>query len=66
VRISRADMLGPDGGGFDLALGEILPWFVVLSGAFCLGLVADLPHAGNHGIHPSCVAHPETSFVALT
>jgi len=39
VRIRRADMLGPDGGGFDLALGEILPWFVVLSGAFCLGLM---------------------------
>ncbi|MEO5678640.1 MAG: acyl-CoA dehydrogenase family protein, partial [Acidimicrobiales bacterium] len=39
VRISRADMLGLDGGGFDLALGEILPWFLVLSGAFCLGLM---------------------------
>ena len=38
ARISRGDMLGPDGGGFDLALAEVLPWFLVLSGAFCLGL----------------------------
>ena len=38
ARISRSDMLGPDGGGFDLALAEVLPWFLVLSGAFCVGL----------------------------
>ncbi len=38
ARLGRGDMLGPDGGGFDLALAEVLPWFLVLSGAFCLGL----------------------------
>ena len=32
-------MLGADGGGLDLALAVALPWFLVLSAAFSLGLV---------------------------
>ena len=30
--------LGPDGGGFDLMMGVVLPWFQVLSAAFSLGI----------------------------
>ena len=32
-------MLGTDGAGLDLALQIVLPWFLVLSGAFSLGLM---------------------------
>ena len=39
VRVSTDDMLGDDGAGLDLALAEVLPWFLVLSGAFCVGLM---------------------------
>ena len=31
-------MIGPDGGGLDLALVSALPWFLVLNAAFSLGL----------------------------
>jgi isovaleryl-CoA dehydrogenase len=48
VRVPRDAMLGADGGGLDLALQIVLPWFLVLSGAFSLGImeaVADETHA---------------------
>ncbi len=49
VTVSREDMLGADGGGLDLALAEILPWFLVLSGAFCVGLMeAVTTETGTH------------------
>ena len=32
-------MLGADGSGLDIALGVILPWFLVLNAAFSLGLM---------------------------
>jgi alkylation response protein AidB-like acyl-CoA dehydrogenase len=42
-------MLGPDGAGLDVALGTALPWFLVLSGAFSLGLMeAVVAEAGTH------------------
>jgi alkylation response protein AidB-like acyl-CoA dehydrogenase len=37
VRVPRDAMLGTDGGGLDLALAAVLPWFLVLSAAFSLG-----------------------------
>jgi alkylation response protein AidB-like acyl-CoA dehydrogenase len=30
-------MLGPDGGGFDIMIGAVLPWFQVMSAAFSVG-----------------------------
>jgi alkylation response protein AidB-like acyl-CoA dehydrogenase len=32
-------MLGSDGAGLDIALSEVLPWFLVLNGAFSVGLM---------------------------
>jgi isovaleryl-CoA dehydrogenase len=41
--------LGADGGGLDLALQVALPWFLVLSGAFCVGLMeAVTAESGAH------------------
>jgi isovaleryl-CoA dehydrogenase len=39
VMVSRDEMLGEDGIGLDIALSVALPWFLVLSAAFSLGLM---------------------------
>ena len=42
-------MLGPDGGGLDLALSQVLPWFLVLNAAGSLGFAdAALAKALDH------------------
>jgi alkylation response protein AidB-like acyl-CoA dehydrogenase len=38
VRVPATARLAEDGGGLDAALGAVLPWFLVLNSAFCLGL----------------------------
>jgi alkylation response protein AidB-like acyl-CoA dehydrogenase len=49
VRISRDAMLGADGAGLDIALAQALPWFLVLSASFSLGLMdALLALAATH------------------
>jgi alkylation response protein AidB-like acyl-CoA dehydrogenase len=49
VVVPRSAMLGADGEGLDLALAEALPWFLVLSAAFCVGLMeATVAETGAH------------------
>lgn len=49
VRVGRDAMVGTDGGGLDIALTAILPWFLVLSGAFGVGLMeAVTAETGSH------------------
>ena len=38
VTVNHDAMIGPDGGGLDLAMVSALPWFLVLNAAFSLGL----------------------------
>ena len=38
VRVPPGAMLGDDGGGLDIALDAVLPWFLVLNAAFSLGI----------------------------
>ena len=37
VRVEATDMLGPDGGGFDIMMSVVLPAFSMFSGACCVG-----------------------------
>ncbi|HEV3402249.1 MAG TPA: acyl-CoA dehydrogenase family protein [Acidimicrobiales bacterium] len=37
VPVGTDAMLGPDGGGFDVMVGAVLPWFQVMSAAFSVG-----------------------------
>ena len=37
VLVDADAMLGPDGGGFDVTVGTVLPWFQVMSAAFSVG-----------------------------
>ncbi|PZS19001.1 MAG: acyl-CoA dehydrogenase [Acidimicrobiales bacterium] len=39
AKVAATAMLGADGGGLDLALMVVLPWFLVLSGAFSSGIM---------------------------
>jgi alkylation response protein AidB-like acyl-CoA dehydrogenase len=42
-------MLGDDGAGLDIALAEVLPWFLVLSAAFSVGLMEAV--TAETGVH---------------
>jgi alkylation response protein AidB-like acyl-CoA dehydrogenase len=49
VMVPREAMLGGDGAGLDLALAEVLPWFLVMSAAFSVGLMeAVTTETGSH------------------
>ncbi|MDQ6616882.1 MAG: acyl-CoA/acyl-ACP dehydrogenase [Actinomycetota bacterium] len=49
VAVRRSAMLGPDGQGLDIALAVALPWFLVLSAAFSIGLMeATVAETGPH------------------
>ena len=49
VTVPATAMLGEDGTGLDTALAVILPWFLLLSGAFGVGLMeAATTEAGSH------------------
>lgn len=49
VTVPMDAALGADGAGLDIALGVVLPWFLVLSGAFCVGLMeAVTAESGAH------------------
>jgi alkylation response protein AidB-like acyl-CoA dehydrogenase len=39
VRVNRSAMLGPDGGGFDIMLNIVLPYFQFMSAGCCIGLM---------------------------
>jgi alkylation response protein AidB-like acyl-CoA dehydrogenase len=47
--IPRSALLGEGGAGLDLALAEVLPWFLLMSAAFSIGLMdAVTAEAGDH------------------
>ncbi|MBV9661451.1 MAG: acyl-CoA/acyl-ACP dehydrogenase [Acidimicrobiales bacterium] len=49
VEVSTDCMLGPDGAGLDIAMTDVLPWFLVLNGAFSVGLMESVTEeAGSH------------------
>jgi alkylation response protein AidB-like acyl-CoA dehydrogenase len=37
VVVDAGDMLGPDGGGLDVMIGSVLPWFQVMNAGFSVG-----------------------------
>jgi isovaleryl-CoA dehydrogenase len=39
VMVTRDSMMGEDGAGLDIALANVLPWFLVLNAAFSVGLM---------------------------
>ncbi|MEW2144638.1 acyl-CoA dehydrogenase family protein [Micromonospora vinacea] len=49
LHVPAAARMAADGAGLDTALGAVLPWFLVLNAAFCLGLAdSAVAEAGRH------------------
>jgi alkylation response protein AidB-like acyl-CoA dehydrogenase len=49
VTVDRSAMLGADGRGLDIALAAVLPWFLLLSAGFSLGLMeASIAESTRH------------------
>jgi alkylation response protein AidB-like acyl-CoA dehydrogenase len=52
VSIPRSSMLGKDGGGFDLMINVVLPYFQLMSAAVSIGLMeSSVAKAANHVTH---------------
>jgi len=62
VTVDSAAMLGGDGAGLDIALAAVLPWFLVLSAAFSVGLMeATTAETGAH-LTSTRLAHLDQSL----
>lgn len=54
VVVTEADRLGADGGGFDIMMGIVLPYFQIMSAAFSVGTMAAATRkAAAHGASTS-------------
>jgi isovaleryl-CoA dehydrogenase len=57
VRVPRADLLGTDGGGLDLALTAVLPVFLICSAAMSAGLMRRLAQETAEHLSRTHLAH---------
>jgi alkylation response protein AidB-like acyl-CoA dehydrogenase len=62
VSIAADRMLGADGGGFDIMMGVVLPWFVVLSASCSLGLMEGALRRAIGHVSGTRYAHLGTSI----
>jgi alkylation response protein AidB-like acyl-CoA dehydrogenase len=64
VEIDAADMLGPDGGGFDVMMSVVLPAFSVFSGACCVGLMEATTSIAAAHVSGATFEHLDASTLA--
>jgi isovaleryl-CoA dehydrogenase len=57
VRVGHDAMLGADGAGLDIAMAQALPWFLVLSASFSLGLMETLVALAADHLTKTRLAH---------
>ena len=60
--VGRDAMLGPDGGGLDVALAVAVPWFLVLNAAFSLGLAEAVTTEATAHLTRSRLEHLDQSL----
>ena len=60
--VPESAMLGGDGAGLDLALAEVLPTFLVLSGAFSLGIMEAVTEAAAEHLKTTRLVHLDQSL----
>ena len=65
VRVSAANMLGADGGGFDIMIGSVLPVFSVLIASSSLGLMEAVLEAGCAHASGSKLEHLGSTLAEL-
>lgn len=63
LTVERDAMLGDDGAGMDIALNEILPWFLVLSAAFSVGLMEAVTAETGAHLRSTRLAHLDQSLI---
>lgn len=65
VRLPQTAMLGADGGGFDVMMGTVLPWFSVLNASGSVGMMdGAITRAAAH-VNATRFAHLGTSIADL-
>ena len=65
VRLPQSAMLGADGGGFDVMMGTVLPWFSVLNASGSVGMMEGaITRAAAH-VNVTRFAHLGTSIADL-
>jgi alkylation response protein AidB-like acyl-CoA dehydrogenase len=62
VRVPATAMLGDDGAGLDIALGVVLPWFLVLSAAFSLGVAEKVTAQTGQHLTSTRLVHLDASL----
>lgn len=65
VRIRASDRLGPDGGGFGVMMGVVLPWFSLLNSACSLGLMEAMVQRTSAHVSATRYAHLDSSLAQL-
>jgi alkylation response protein AidB-like acyl-CoA dehydrogenase len=65
VRVAASDRLGPDGGGFGLMMGTVLPWFSLLSSACSLGLMETMVQRTTAHVAGTRFEHLDSSLAQL-
>ncbi len=65
VRVAANARLGPDGGGFEMMMGTVLPWFNVMSASVSVGLMeAAVTRTAQH-VASTKLEHAGTSLAEL-
>ncbi|RQX13205.1 acyl-CoA dehydrogenase [Micromonospora ureilytica] len=57
LRVPSTARMAADGAGLDAALGAVLPWFLVLNAAFCLGLADSAVAEASRHLTRTTLAH---------
>jgi alkylation response protein AidB-like acyl-CoA dehydrogenase len=64
VRIEATAQLGDDGKGLDIALEAALPWFLVLSAAFALGVMEAVTSDSLNHVTSTALEHLGTTLIS--
>jgi alkylation response protein AidB-like acyl-CoA dehydrogenase len=65
VTVGPEAMLGPDGGGFDVMMGIVLPWFALMSAASCAGIMEAATAATAGHVSGARLAHQDQALADL-
>jgi alkylation response protein AidB-like acyl-CoA dehydrogenase len=65
VRIAESERLGPEGGGFGVMMGVVLPWFSLLNSACSLGLMEALVQKTATHVGGTRFAHLDSALADL-
>jgi alkylation response protein AidB-like acyl-CoA dehydrogenase len=62
VEVPEEAMLGADGSGLDIALADVLPWFLVLTAAFSVGLMETVTEETGAHLQSTRLEHLDQSL----